>query len=308
MPDSLKNQALVFSHLRISNIQDNPFEIGRPSLIEGFMNWLKTTVEILFLFLAFYALIRSFQGTLGERIIKGYIFVFIIVSAILLFITHYFSLHQLEYILARLMSMYLFIALVVIFQRELRIGLIHMGEVLFGKVSRDLPHDNKELASALSFLSRRKVGALIAIQTNMSLVNFLAQGIELDAKLSKELLWAIFWHESLLHDGGIIVQKGRVSAASCIFPLTDKPLPPYLGTRHRAAVGLSEVTDALVLVVSEQTGRISLCFRGVLYQNIPVDQLELKLEKIFVDEHIFDQFLPEGRDTAKADSKTAQNT
>lgn len=245
---------------------------------------LEAAVEILVLFLIFHTVILSFRNAPGERVIRGYAWLFLLISMPLFLLSRHGNLPQMRYLLSHFLGAPLLLAVVVIFQRELRTGLLQAGEIIFGPARSDQAHHTleyeEELFAGLEFLARRKVGALIAIERDVSLVSYLAQGIELDAKLSKELMWAIFWHESLLHDGGIILRKNRVSAASCIFPLTEKNLPPYLGTRHRAAVGLSEVTDALVLVVSEERGEISLCFKGHLYRNICTEDIKHKLDEI----------------------------
>jgi diadenylate cyclase len=242
------------------------------------MEWLRVGSELVFLFFLFYPVILSLDGTQGERIIKGYIFFFGLLSPVLLFVTDYLSLHNLKYLLLHFLPIYL-LASIVIFQHEIRVALLRTGE-MFGKPRGAFEHQ-KELLAALTYLARRKVGALIALEQNVGLNYYLAQGVPLDAKLSKELLWTIFWPGSPLHDGGVIIQNSRITAARCIFPLSEKLMSATpVGTRHRAAIGVSEVSDAVVLVVSEERGEISLCFKGKLYQNLPMSELEAKLKEI----------------------------
>ena len=241
------------------------------------MEWLTVGVELLFLFALFYPVVRSLEGTQGEGIIKGYIFLFGLFSPGLIIVSDYLTLYHVKYILTQLVPLYL-VASIVIFQQETRVGLLRIGE-LFGRSKAAFAYE-KEVLAALAFLARKKVGALIAVEQEVGMNHYLAQGIMLDSKLTKELLWTIFWPGSPLHDGGVIIQRGRITAARCIFPLSEKQMSSSpVGTRHRAALGISEVTDSLIFVVSEERGEISFCFKGQIYQNISLQELEERLKK-----------------------------
>jgi diadenylate cyclase len=137
-----------------------------------------------------------------------------------------------------------------------------------------------EIVKAAFRMSRRKIGALVAIEREVGLKNYVERGTPLDALVSSELLSTIFFPGSDLHDGAVIIQKERIAAAGCLFPLTDSPnVSSILGTRHRAALGISEETDAIVVVVSEETGVVSFVHRGKMERPLDVDRLKALLLK-----------------------------
>jgi diadenylate cyclase len=174
--------------------------------------------------------------------------------------------------------------MLIIFQPELRRGLAHLGSwpIFQGKSrEREMIDIITEIAGSLS---ARKYGALIAIEREVSLRGLSEAGVGIFGKLSSEILEQIFYPNSPLHDGGVIVHQDRVVAAACIFPLSQRlDLHRSLGTRHRAAIGMSEESDAVVVVVSEETGQISLAQDGRLIQKLEVGQLREKLVSIFLD-------------------------
>lgn len=173
------------------------------------------------------------------------------------------------------------VALIVVFHPEIRRGITHIGEGPF--FSRFFKPDTKllpRLLRAVARMSKHKVGALIAIEREASLANLIENGITIDAELNSYLLESIFYPKSALHDGGVVVRDDRIVAASCLFPLSqDRNVDQSLGTRHRAALGLSEDTDALVVVVSEETGKISTAEGGKLNHDLTLEQLEKVLEQ-----------------------------
>ncbi len=245
------------------------------------MFWYKNLIEILLLTVIFYYVIRSLQGTQGEGIIVGYVFLFILIFSGLLVAARHFSFHIIEHLIANFVEIYLF-AIVVIFQQEIRNGLTRLSQVFFGKLLEKEEHSEKDISGAVTLLARSKIGALIAIEQTVGLKDYLEKGIRLDAKLSRELLCSIFWPGNPLHDGGVIIRGGEITAGSCIFPLSQQNLRSFLGTRHRAALGLSEMTDALVIIVSEERGEISLCYKGKLEHNISVKKLEHMLKDALI--------------------------
>ncbi|MHC4597391.1 MAG: diadenylate cyclase, partial [Planctomycetota bacterium] len=142
----------------------------------------------------------------------------------------------------------------------------------------------EEIVLATNRLAKDKIGALLAIEREIGLGSFIEGGVYIDAEMSADLIDAIFWPGSALHDGAIIIQSGRIAAAGCLFPLTDNPeVSKRLGTRHRAAIGLTEETDAITVVVSEETGKISLGVRGHLEQDLDREGLRKILRELLTE-------------------------
>ena len=175
------------------------------------------------------------------------------------------------------------IGLVVIFQPEIRKAILHLGDApIFNRFFRSESRIVPRLVRAMARMSKERIGALIAIEREASLSELADNGITIDAELNSYLIETIFFPKSALHDGGVVVQDDRIVAASCLFPLSQNPdVDKRLGTRHRAALGLSEETDALVVVVSEETGKISTASGGKLNHDLSLEGLESDLEEIF---------------------------
>lgn len=241
------------------------------------MNWLRSienpgatgTVEILILAAIFYLLVRFFRGTRGAAILTGLTILF----AVLLVITRFTNLQVLNYLLQAMMPV-LAIALVVIFQPEIRRALARLGRqgnFLAGKARRAL---TDPVADAVLLMASRKTGALIAIEREMETKAIQATGTMLNSEVSAELLCSIFHPGAPLHDGGVIISEDRIAAAGCVFPLTQTDdLAHELGTRHRAAIGLTEETDTMAIVVSEETGIISIAYNGQLKRGLDETKL-----------------------------------
>jgi diadenylate cyclase len=232
------------------------------------MNWLHSIeypgvtgmIEILILATVFYFLVKFFRGTRGAAILTGITILF----AILMVITKFTNLLILNWLLQKLM-VYLALALVVIFQPEIRRALARLGRqgnFLAGKARRALADP---IADAVLLLAARKIGALIAIEREMGTRGIQDTGTAMNCEVSTELLVSLFHPGTPLHDGGVIISEDRIAAAGCVFPLTQSDdLSRDLGTRHRAAIGLTEETDTVVIVVSEETGIISIAYNGRL--------------------------------------------
>jgi diadenylate cyclase len=183
---------------------------------------------------------------------------------------------------------YLPLAIVVLFQAELREALTRFGKTSFlGRLSGPRPHNAlEEMVDAAWALSGRKQGAILVVEREQGLKNYIETGVPVDAPLSPDLALAIFSHESPLHDGACIMREGRIVAASCFLPLTQqKGLDRTLGSRHRAALGMTEETDALALVVSEETGAISLALHGQLFRGLTRDDLLTRLAESLGSAH-----------------------
>lgn len=232
------------------------------------MNWLHSieypgatgTVEILILAAVFYFLVKFFRGTRGAAILTGLAIIF----TFLMVITKFTNLLILNWLLQNLM-VYLALALIVIFHPEIRRALARLGRqgnFMASKARRALADP---IADAVLQMASRKTGALIAIEREVETRGIQDTGTLLNSEVSAELLTSIFYPGTPLHDGGVIVSEDRIVAAGCVFPLTQiDDLARELGTRHRAAIGLTEETDALVVVVSEETGIISIAYNGRL--------------------------------------------
>jgi diadenylate cyclase len=179
---------------------------------------------------------------------------------------------------------YVAFAAIVIFQSDIRRALAHFGQAPFVRyLARQQATDEaiEEVVVAASMLSEKKVGAIIALEREIGLRNYIESGIPLDATLTYDLLLTIFKPGSPLHDGAVILQEGRVAAAACFLPLTVNPrLSRELGTRHRAAIGLTEENDAVAIVVSEETGTISITLDGQIERGLTADTLRDRLRRL----------------------------
>lgn len=240
-------------------------------------------IEIGILAVAFYGILRFIRGTRGAGVLRGAIVFFVAVFVILLRLTDRSGLLRIRDVLEWVLSASM-IALVVIFAPELRRALMHLGQlrILSSLFRPAAPAFLDAVAAAATRLSRQRSGGIIAVERDMTLAAYAGEGVPVDATVTPELLETIFYPRSALHDGAVIIQHGRVQAAACLFPLTDTPnLSKTLGTRHRAAIGLTEETDAVVVVVSEETGQISVAVRGTLTTNVAPEALRPLLEELY---------------------------
>lgn len=195
--------------------------------------------------------------------------------------------------------------LIVIFQPELRRAFAQLGSYAFWSGNKRRREMAGELVSALSNLSKRKIGALIVLERKIGMRGILDDAVKLDAKLSGVLLESLFYPNSPLHDGAVIIRGERIIAARAILPLTKSlEVSRRMGTRHRAALGISEESDAVALVVSEETGVISLAGHGVLLSNLELSELEELLEKLFVFNSNSDEIFRNGDETHNGTKKS----
>ena len=178
---------------------------------------------------------------------------------------------------------YVVIAAIVLFQADIRRGLARLGQAPFVRYfsQRDTTGETlAEVAMAAGVLASRQVGAIIAIERGIGLRNYVESGIPLDSRVTYDLLVSIFLTDSPLHDGAVIIQEDRIAAASCFLPLTVQPQRTGLGTRHRAAIGLTEESDAVAVIVSEESGAVSLAVDGEIERNIDPARLAEWLERL----------------------------
>jgi len=234
---------------------------------------LKVIVEIAILWFCYYVLMLYIKGTRTVQVLKG---IFIVVLAF--FITQWLGLDTISWVMTKLIPISI-IALIIIFQPELRRGLARLGQ--FGAFpANEIVID--EIAKSAAMLSKKKIGALIAIEREIGLKPYIESGVYLDSKVTSELVNTIFMPNTPLHDGGIIIQEDRVVAAGCLFPLTQEAhITKTLGTRHRAAIGLSEETDAIIVVVSEETGGISIATGGKLTRDLDKEGLSRLISNLY---------------------------
>lgn len=239
--------------------------------------------EIIILAYFVYHIINYIKKTRAWVLVKGLLLIAIIwLMAIVL------DLNVLKYIISNTLNVGI-LAVIILFQPEFRRALEQLGQknivksiAFFDDSKSDSDRlssrDIEEIIDATFQLGKTKTGALIVIQCNTPLDEYASTGIEIDAKISSQLLINMFEHNTPLHDGAAIVKGNRVTAATCYLPLTDNnKISKELGTRHRAGIGVSEVSDALVLIVSEETGKVSIAMNGQLVRNIDAEYLKKKL-------------------------------
>ncbi|NLZ17365.1 MAG: TIGR00159 family protein [Desulfobulbaceae bacterium] len=233
-------------------------------------------VDILIVSYLIYRTLLLIRGTRAVQMVLG------ITSILLLyFVSAYFELQTLRVLLKTFLGS-LLVVIVILFQAEIRRGLARMGKPRFFHTKQSSDNDLEEIVRAASLLARRHLGALIVLERDNGLRDFLEGGFRLDARIQAELLLAIFQTSSPMHDGGVIIHKQRIHSSGCLLPLSQNPnIDKRYGTRHRAALGLSEETDAIVIVVSEETQTISLARNGRLTPFKDEAQLLSTLKAIF---------------------------
>lgn len=233
-------------------------------------------LEIAILWYVFYILLIFIKGTRAFQVFRG-----IIILILVFFITQKLGLTVINWILTKLFAISV-IAFVIIFQPELRRGLARIGQnpILGTFIKEEKIID--EIVRAMMTLSRRKIGALIAIEREIGLKPYIESGVTVDANVTSEILISTFMPTTPLHDGGVVIEGGRIAAAGCLFPLSQNiNLSKKLGTRHRAAVGLSEETDAVILAVSEETGIISAAMDGRLTRELDRESVTSILRNLY---------------------------
>lgn len=244
-------------------------------MFDGLQIGFNDVIQIMILYSGIYALIRFVKGTRSAQVLLGFC---VLVVSLLLF-TYLFRFDVLARVVYFLL-IYLALSMVVVFQQEIRRVLALVGgQRLFSRQYALRQESVPEtLCRCVVNLSRARVGALIAVERGISLCGYEDSGVRLNALVSHELLLSIFTPPLPLHDGGIIMRDGRVAAAHCLFPVSNQSELATSGMRHRAAVGLSEETDAVVIVVSEETGQISAAYNGRLhrYDDEKVDKMILR--------------------------------
>lgn len=246
------------------------------------MDWLlanwRALVEIGILSVVIYHLVIFIRGTRGAPVVIG----FLLVTLVLTMVTIALDLRVLRLILQNFFG-FIIVAVIVLFQPELRRILGELGRLPMFVNTREQRENLEVIVEAAERMADVRIGMLVAIEQTISLTEIVETGVIVDCEASPEMLETIFFPNNAIHDGGVIIAGDRITHAACIFPLTQRQdLQKSLGTRHRAAIGLSEESDAPVVVVSEETGMISYAYRGRLVRGVNAEELRSFLSDVLV--------------------------
>ncbi|OYD06856.1 diadenylate cyclase CdaA [Paludifilum halophilum] len=245
--------------------------------MDGIAQYISDIVDVLIVTYVIYKLLMLLRGTRAVQLLKG-----ISVVIAVWMISSFFQLSTLQWLMENLFSLGV-ITVIIIFQPELRRALEQLGR---GRIfNRHNQVDEQvitqmvgDIVKAVSHLSKRRIGALILIERQTGLSDYIETGIRLDAKLGSELMINIFEPNTPLHDGAVVIRNRQITAAGCYLPLSENPfISKELGTRHRAGMGISEVSDAISVIVSEETGHISLAIYGKLERGLTEEELISRL-------------------------------
>ncbi len=237
--------------------------------------WYQMLIEMAVIWVGVYLAFRFLKGTRGAGVIKGFaVFLIVVTLVIRVMAQASDAFGRLNFIYERFLGL-LAILLIVVFQPELRQAMSRLGQARWLRPSRtEVAKLVDAISEAVQFLSKSQFGAIIAIERSIQLGTFVQEGVSLDAEVDPRLLESIFWPNNPLHDLGVVIRNNRIAAASVQFPLAEEgSLPASLGARHRAAVGVSLESDCLVVVVSEETGSISIAENGRLTRNIARERI-----------------------------------
>ncbi|WP_404462552.1 diadenylate cyclase CdaA [Sutcliffiella horikoshii] len=244
-----------------------------------YLSYLANIIDILLVWFVIYKLIMVIRGTKAVQLLKG-----ITVIVVVRIISNFLGFSTLQWLMDQALT-WGFLAIIIIFQPELRRALEQLGRgKLFSRSGIDDEEEHAKMIEAVvksvHYMAKRRIGALISIERETGMGDYIETGIPLHAKVSSELLINIFIPNTPLHDGAVILQKSQVSAAACYLPLSESPfISKELGTRHRAALGISEVTDSITIIVSEETGSISVTKNGELHRDLEPELFSELLKK-----------------------------
>lgn len=256
------------------------FALNFPQEIEHFIGvfrsiQLKDVIDILVVAFLIYRILLLLQGTKALQMLAG-----LTVIILLYFFSEIFELLTLNWILHTFMSS-LLILIIIVFQDDIRKALAKIGTVPIARIQTEYSFGIEEVVKAVTKLAEKKVGALIVFEREISLKDYLEGAVLLDAKVSEELLISIFNPKSPLHDGAVVISGGKIVAAGVVLPLSTNPdIAKDLGTRHRAGIGITEVSDAVAVIVSEERGEISLAVGGKISRDITPATLRKMLSQL----------------------------
>jgi len=235
-------------------------------------------LEIMILAVGIYYALRFVRGTRGAPVVWG----FLVALLTFVLVSYLLKLTVLQYFLKGF-SAFFILAILVIFQPELRRMLAQLGNLPFFVTAHEQRENIEVIIQTVERLADVRIGALIAIEQSIELQRAVESGMHVDCEATPEMLETIFFPNNAIHDGGVIIKGDRIAFAACIFPLTQRQdLNKSLGTRHRAAIGLSEETDAVVVAVSEETGSISYAYKGQLVRGLTLEELRAFLTSVLV--------------------------
>ena len=233
-------------------------------------------IDILAVAILIYELLLIVRGTRAAQILLGIGTLILIYAA-----SVYLGMEALRSLLSYLVP-YFPIAVIILFQSEIRRTLARLGRKRFFGTGFRRPESIDEILLALNIMAQDRVGALIILERDIGLRTFIESGVRIDGEISRDLLLSIFRPGAAMHDGAVIVQKDRIAAAACFLPLSTNPsLSGKLGTRHRAGIGITEETDCLSLIVSEETGWLSVAAGGELEQHITIEEVDRRINRHF---------------------------
>ena len=243
-----------------------------PVILQQIHLYWKPVVEIVVFWFVFYLIFVYIKDSGMAQALKGIVFL-----AVFFLVAQQLELKSIQWILSRLFQISI-IGSIIIFQPELRRGLTRIGETPLFKIFLKEEKALDEITRGVMMMSKDRIGALIAIEREMNLKPVMESGIMLDGALTAELLVPVFSPNTPFHDGGVVIQGGRVMAVGCLFPLSQSSkLSKTMGTRHRAGLGLSEETDAFVIVVSQEKGTVSLMNHGKMTADVDEEKLRQQL-------------------------------
>ncbi len=262
---------------------ENLHSIVHPYWCNGEM-LIKSCGEIFIIFIIIYTILKIMQGTRGAGILRSLAFILVIISIGILFFLKKLELYSVNWLLAEFLPVFI-IPIIILFQPEFRRALIKLGHSPFFRMFlKSETQIIKEVVKAVTNLSESKIGGLITIEREDGLGNYIEGGIKINSNVSSDLINTIFWPGTPLHDGAVIIQELKIAAAGCLFPLTENEnIPKSFGTRHRAGIGITEETDAISVIVSEETGIISVAVGGKIGSDVTPDELRKVLEGISTD-------------------------
>ena len=251
---------------------------------------IKDVVDITIVSVILYQILRIVQGTRALQILLGLVLVLCLYGVGL-----YYKLYSLNWILTHFFE-YFVLIFIILFQDQLRSALANVGtgRRVFGLFNRKRDYlEIEEVVEAASVLSKEQIGALIVFERNHGLENIINTGTRLGSEIHSDLIYSIFQSSSPMHDGAILIQGDKIAAAGCFLPLSNNvEIDRHLGTRHRAALGISETSDAIVVTVSEETGRINVCLDGSFYYCSNENQLRQYLKHLWTNEKLDVQLKP----------------
>lgn len=242
---------------------------------------LRDVIDILIVAVLIYFILKLIRNTRAEQVFKGVLLILFFIK-----ISQFFQLYTVNWLFSRFIDSGI-VAIIVLFQPEIRRGLQYLGLTSniknnFGQNKKVVPESVEEIISAVGSLARQKIGALIVIENQVGLSEVIETGTEINGKVSSGLLINIFIPNTPLHDGAVIIKGSQIKAAACFLPLSDnQKISKLLGTRHRAGIGISEKSDCLSIMVSEENGSISTAQNGVISRYLDLETLETKLMELY---------------------------